>query len=214
MIGVLCGLSAEADILKARPDLVFCGTNGAMRLGQALRHRVLTGLMSFGTCGALSPDLSVGDLVIGTIVLGPDGPKHSDAEWLGRLPATARMSRGPVLSLGDVSADTPQQRASLFKEYSALAIDEESGTVASLAGEYELPFMIVRAVSDDAHDAIPPAALIGTNPDGSTNFLNIVKSIGNDPAQIAALIRIASEFDKAIKSLTSYYESAAVAFAN
>ncbi|MGO9008074.1 MAG: hypothetical protein ACLQIQ_08515 [Beijerinckiaceae bacterium] len=211
MIGVLVGLQAEAAIIGSDPGFaVFCDLPGKQQMALAAASGALTALVSLGTCGALAPRLGVGDVVLGTAVItgGGDMPLAS-AAWVQRLPYGVTVERGPVLSLGQIETDTPTQRAALFKKYGAAAIDEQSKTVAETANAHHLPFIIVRCVSDDARDTIPPAARIATNADGSTNFLNIVKSIGNDPAQIVGLLRIASEFDKAIRSLTNYWAAAA-----
>ena len=65
----------------------------------------------------------------------------------------------------------------------------ESHVAARVAARHALPFMAIRAISDTASETLPPAALVGMNPDGSMALGSVLRSLARHPAQLPALIR-------------------------
>jgi adenosylhomocysteine nucleosidase len=83
-------------------------------------------VIAAGFCGALVPDLRVGDVITDRIVT------------VGRL-------------VGD-----PAEKRRLADEHHALAVDMESDAVAAVCAERGLPFCAVRVVSDAVDTALSP----------------------------------------------------------
>jgi hypothetical protein len=50
----------------------------------------------------------------------------------------------------------------------------------------------LRAVADPAHQRIPPAAVHGLKPDGSTDIRGVLKSLRSEPRQMTELMRVAA----------------------
>ena len=106
-------------------------------------------VVSAGACGALAPDLHVGDLVVPELVVDGIG---------GRWPAT-RVPRleaaGTLLSVGEV-VEMPAQKSRLWLDTGARAVDMESALILAWAAEHGVPGAVVRAVSDAASRAPRP----------------------------------------------------------
>ena len=89
----------------------------------------------------------------------------------------------------DTIMATAAQKHALHAQTGAIAVDMESHIAARVAARHNLPFAIVRVISDTADEALPPAALIGMKPDGSMALGAVLASLARNPAQLTALIR-------------------------
>jgi DeoD family purine-nucleoside phosphorylase len=109
-------------------------------------------LVRVGTCGALSPGLKLGDLVIAETALpgdgasralGAAGPIDADPKLLAALRAAAPAARvGPVLS-ADLFYDPDPSHPP-----EALAIEMEAAAIFAVAARHGLPAACILAVSD------------------------------------------------------------------
>ncbi len=115
-------------------------------------------------------------------------------EWLGGSNAELMMSAERV-------AETQGDKAALFAQNHAEAIDLESGAVARVAAARKLPFAVLRAVADPASRNLPPAALIALNGAGEIGFLSVLASVFKKPGQIPALIALGQDAAKARAAL-------------
>ncbi|MBX6752209.1 MAG: hypothetical protein IRY85_21540 [Micromonosporaceae bacterium] len=113
----------------------------ARRLGDAA-------VLVAGVAGGLAPELAVGDLVVASEVRAPDGSVRGcvgGADLAARLrDAGLCVHYGPILSWPHVVEGAERHRLAAT---GALAVDMES---AWLAPPDEVPFAVVRAVSDTA----------------------------------------------------------------
>ncbi len=257
MLGVVTGLKSEANLLKGL-KLACVSTGGqageARRKIDLLIAEGMTGLVSFGIAGALSPDLKAGDLVIADSVAGEAGatwpthrpwvdallfeaaagwtdgrdddvPHHAAARrseghstaaplWTGSSgepppdchpglepgpmatssSANGRMGSrsgrfavvrndikesvkvGAILGL-DHMLSSPQEKAGAFARTGALVIDMESHHVARMATERGLPFIAVRAVSDEAHQALPAVMASFVDAEGQTKMSAVLAAL-------------------------------------
>ncbi|MGH6892489.1 MAG: hypothetical protein ACREEP_09550 [Dongiaceae bacterium] len=76
---------------------------------------------------------------------------------------------GAILGL-DRMLSTLQEKADAFAGTGALVIDMESHHVARAAGEYGLPFIVVRAASDQAHESLPAVMATFVDAEGRTKM--------------------------------------------
>ena len=118
-------------------------------------------VISAGTCGALAPDLGVGDLILPESVLGLSGERLNVTPGAHRAAvALAGGARtGLLLTTSDVVA-TPEAKAARFQATGALAVDLESAIILAWASHQGCPSLVVRAVSDTAAQRLP-AELVG-----------------------------------------------------
>lgn len=114
-----------------------------------LRRRPVL-MVSTGFCGALSPDLRPGDLVVASEVLdvasGERLPVAADA--LARVPGR----RGVLATTPHPLTDAASRR-----EVPGVAVDMESAALARAAAAAGVPFAAVRAVSDGVGARLPAA---------------------------------------------------------
>lgn len=198
MILVACGLKREARIL-ARAGIVAVPGGGVAaalerRLEAALAcHPDARLILSCGIAGALHPSLRVGDVVIDLKPLpSPEG------EGLRKLLPNAH--HGTIVGQDHIAA-TVAEKAALFAQTGALAVDMESHVAARVADRHGIPFAAIRTISDTAQEDLPPAALVGMNPDGSMALGRVLLSLVRRPSQLPALIRTGRSAEAAFSSL-------------
>jgi len=134
-------------------------------------------VVSAGLCGGLDPALATGDLVIPREVLGPAGARF-DLGPSPRGPARAQGSaaspRGALVSTLELAA-TPAEKAALRARTGAAAVDMESAAIVSAAVSAGAPWLVVRAVSDAAGDAVPRELAGLLEPDGRLRLAGAVR---------------------------------------
>ena len=186
---VLVGMTREARIVGKRGRVVV----GAAAFAAAIGHERPAGILSFGICGALDPDLEIGDLLIANSVNGT----ATDADWTARLANALPAARIGPFAASDTMAADRETKASLRRETGAIAVDMES----HLAAASGIPFAVLRAVSDAADHSLPPAARVGLRNDGSPDIAAVLRSLIGDPRQLPALIRTARDVQTAYRAL-------------
>ena len=132
----------------------------------ALRRPVL--VISAGACGALSPVLREGALVV------PDRVLHEDArdEATDALPGLE--SRGALLSVRRVVA-SGSEKARLWIQTGAIACDMESAAIVAWARAHGAAAAVVRGVSDTAQQAIPADLAAAVGDDGRVRTVHAVR---------------------------------------
>ncbi len=216
---VACGLQREAALI-ARPGwVVVAGGGGAVRLERALDAAVARGgvsaVLSCGVAGALDPALRAGDVVVGQlhrpfvssevekpeVVPGFSTSLETNGKLLEWLAATLpEAHRGTIIGSDTIIASAPE-KAALYATTGAIAVDMESHIAARVAERHNLPFAILRTISDTADHALPPAALVGMKPDGGVALGAVLASLARNPAQLPALIRTGRDAGAAFASL-------------
>lgn len=199
-LGVLAGLRSEQQTLVvashdgtlvvalsgARPNLARTGAARLVAAG-------CTHLLSYGVAGGLADYLVAGDLLLPDAVVTEDGSRLAvDGAWhraardlLGEL----RPATGAIAAVDAAVADIAGKRR-LAERAGAVAVDMESGHLAEAAIKAGLPWLVIRAVADEADQILPPAALVGVTPAGTTDLWAVLRSLARNPRQLAALIRL------------------------
>jgi adenosylhomocysteine nucleosidase len=116
-------------------------------------------VVSAGLCGALVPDLGIGDLVLPVAVVAPSGDRLPvDAPARERLAAlTGGSAGGATLATSRVVLRTAAEKAALHAATGATAVDMESAAILEHASRVGWPALVVRGVSDDARGGVPEA---------------------------------------------------------
>jgi adenosylhomocysteine nucleosidase len=205
MLGILCGLDAEAKIARhiAGADIV-CGAavpQKSRALARELVKRGATQLMSFGVAGALDAALPVGALIVGTKVISPSGAWDCETAWGDRLAERLPMAiRGGVWG-SETLVPTAAEKIGLYQKTGCVIVDMESQCAAEVAMEANLPLAVVRVVCDEANHNVPSLVMEAINPDGSTNYLSVVASLLKDPSQTLDLLKVGRSMAKALRVL-------------
>ena len=197
------GLKREAEIVGGKGVIAVAGGGDAASLQGKLNalHGDIRGVISVGLAGALSPLLSVGEAVIADqVIRGRETWRCSDM-WRVALAANlAHAHQGPVAA-SDVILENAKAKAALYDDTGALAVDMESAIAGRFAAARNLPFAVLRVISDDARHVLPPAALVAMKPDGGIALGRVLGSLLRHPLQVPGLIRTARASNKAFREL-------------
>ena len=198
-LGVVTGLVAEAAIARPLGDVLAGGgmPAGAEAAAEALVARGATALLSFGLAGGLDPALGAGDVVVPRAVI-EHGTRYPTGETLAHC--LGGWSAGDLVATDGVVVSVAD-KAALFRDTGAVAVDLESGAVARVAARHAMPFAVLRAICDPAWRALPPAALAALNSRGAIAAGNIIASLLREPGQTPALIRLGRDAAMARRAL-------------
>jgi adenosylhomocysteine nucleosidase len=220
-VGVVAALAAEARALGPavkRIGDVSClgdgtlvavsGMGGAAAALAAARliEAGASALMSFGLAGGLDPSLSAGSVVLPSEVISRGGARFlTSTGWREqlrlRLAEQRPVAGGTLLSSLDL-IDSVADKAAVFRETGAVAVDMESVGVAEVAEALGLPFVAVRVIVDTAVDALPRAVRAASRA-GQVSLRRLVGEIALAPLDLVALIRLARRYRAATRSLAA-----------
>jgi hopanoid-associated phosphorylase len=199
----VCGLKREAEIAGIPGVVAVAGGGDAGGLAKKLDalHGDITGVISIGLGGGLSPHLKVGDVVVGERVLSGADVFRCDNLWRVALAAKIpHAHQGPVAG-SDVILEDSETKAALYQSSGALAVDMESHIAARFAAARGLKLAALRVISDDARHTLPPAALMAMTQDGGIALGRVLWSLAKNPLQLGALIRTGRSSGKAFAEL-------------
>lgn len=181
------------------------GANAARKAATKLRAGGATSLISFGVAGALDSKLRPGDLVLPeSIYSGRLLPVS--VTWRDRvqkcLPSHLRIIGGKLATSKKVLTSLIEKRE--FAETTgAFAVDLESGAIAEVAENSDIPFLAIRAISDPIEFSPPLALLDAVNPDGSANLSQILSLLLQRSVTLSTLLRLAREVRIARSTLST-----------
>ncbi len=169
---------------------------GARRASGAARALLAEGaeaMVSWGIAAGLDATLAPGDLVIPDAVLGADGRcRRPDPAWCARLRAAlGGEGRGGVLAEAEtVLASAGAKRRLAVRAGGAVAADMESAAIAALAETAGVPWLVVRAISDDAGSALPRAAREGLDGHGRLRPARALRALLARPGEVGGLLAL------------------------
>lgn len=221
VILIACGLQREAKIVEGAGIIPVIGGGDSAGLEQNLENHIelfppVGLIISSGIAGALDPALVAGDVVIdmkplpfrsSAAVLSPGQDCGGTPEGEGLRAALPHAHFGLIIGQDHIAVTIAEKAA--LAATGALAVDMETHIAARVAARHGLPFMAIRTISDTAHEALPPAALVGMNPDGSMALGRVLVSLARRPGQLPALIRTGKSAEAAFKSLAEVHRTLA-----
>jgi adenosylhomocysteine nucleosidase len=95
------------------------------------------------------------------------------------------------------------EKARLFRETGAAAVDMESLAVAEAARARHKPFLAVRVIVDGAADSLPRAVTVAANEQGHLRIWRLIGALAREPAELGPLIRLARRYRTASQSLAA-----------
>lgn len=178
--------------------LVACAGMGPVRAAlavqAALSLKPVTALLSVGLAGACDPSLRVGDIVRAGVVIDADTGERFASE----------LSAQTLVSTSAIASVKEKQR--LYASYQASAVDMEAATVARLAQAHEIPFRVIKAISDEASFEMQELALFGTS-DGQFREAAFAMHAALRPQSWPKLFALAGNSKRAVEALTKELES-------
>jgi hopanoid-associated phosphorylase len=174
---------------------------------EALLEEDVTALLSWGTAGALHPELLPGSLLLPETVLSSRQTVfRTDASWrrrlVDRLGGDLDIYPDPLVESHAV-VTTPQEKAVLREHCGASAVDMESASVARVARQARRPFMAIRAVCDPADRVLPAAALEAVDSRGRVRPVRLLRSLLRHPGELSHLIALTRDFRAALLTLST-----------
>jgi adenosylhomocysteine nucleosidase len=147
----------EFTFHEAEYAIAVCGGIGpesARRATEALIVKYSPRLIvSAGVAGALVSDLHVGDTIFPVAVIDTqDGSRHESGIHSAPL-GQSSLGRTILATYPEIASVAQKQQ--LAKSYGAHAVDMEAAAVARAAEKHRLPFIAVKAISDDLSFEIP-----------------------------------------------------------
>jgi adenosylhomocysteine nucleosidase len=221
-LGIIVAVTTEARSLTKEPiangelihlpDGTMLNVSGMGPRRAAVASRTLlkkgaTALLSWGFAGGLAPKLSPGSLILPkTVITSNQSLYEVDVAWhhnlCNRLKGHVDFHTEPLVESMSV-VRTPAEKAILFRERGAIGVDMESATVATVAQEGRVPFMVVRAVADSMDTTIPDITLNAVDEFGRLSFLKLIQGLAEHPAELLALVRIARNYRAAQRTLAA-----------
>ena len=193
---VATGLQFEARLAHAGSAATVCcgrGTHMAVALATATGTGC-DGILSFGIAGGLDPQLRAGAVIVASSVIGANGVAMAlpaDERWSqALLRGLPQATHAPVLGV-DAAVTEPADKLKLFRQTGAAAADMESHIAAAVAASHDLPFAVLRVVSNPAGQRIPQAALAGMREDGSTDAMGVLRALTRTPGDLFDLPGVA-----------------------
>ncbi|MBI2341798.1 MAG: hypothetical protein HYU98_03585 [Deltaproteobacteria bacterium] len=167
--------------------------------------------INIGYCGALTPNLSLGQLVIADSVIyesvgaaiPTDIASISQKIDIACKNAQIKFQKGSILTV-DKIVSSPHEKAFLGTKFGAIAIDMESAGLADAATISKTPFVVMRAVLDPMDMHLPNF----TTEDSANNINIVIKNIASKPQNILALPQLhycASEARQTIERFTNEF---------
>ena len=166
-------------------------------------------IISVGTCGGLCPGPKppmprVGDAFCPSFLMTPEGTQYPDMHWNGRMIEKTYCGVAKWWSSGIYNtANTVIERKTIFDHCGATIIDDESFNVAKFAATRNIPFTILRVVSDTCRtfDDMPPAARNAIQTDGGLDIFAVIKSLLKQSGQIKDLEHCYMNYQTALAKL-------------
>ena len=199
---------------ELHPDvLVMLAGIGAQRARQAgmeLIDRGATALLSWGAAAALAPALTPGSLMLPHCIIGADQAVYpASSDWHERLRRSLaphfEIHTAPLAESLDV-VSTPAEKQQLRLKTEADATDMESGALAQLAREREVPFCAVRAIVDPANMGLPQSIMQAVDPDGQMRTFKFMMQALAHPGDWKKLMQLSRNYKSALRTLARVIE--------
>ena len=135
------------------------GPGNAAAAARAVAESGADALVSFGFAGGLDPRLKPGTAVVpDRVILASGATLATDSGWKTRILKAIGTElatvEGALLTANGV-LETPDRKSAAAEATGAVAVDMESGAIATVAADAGLPAVAIRVVADCAADSLP-----------------------------------------------------------
>ena len=130
------------------------GSEAARRTAEAAIARYSPELIiSAGVAGALTQELHVGETIFPSLVIDAlDGSRHATNIEESAM-RNSPLARKVLVSFNEIAG--AEQKQKLGKAYGAQAVDMEAAAVALTAQKHGIPFIAIKAISDEVGFEMP-----------------------------------------------------------
>jgi nucleoside phosphorylase len=180
-------------------DVVATTMRMGMKAAREATHRVLaTGpvdhVVVIGVAGGVGPTVRVRDVVVPeTVIDGSTGKEYTPAPFGDLQP------RGALYTSDELIGDAA--RIGELAARGVIALDMETASIAAVCEERDLPWSVVRALSDHTTDApVPPEVMTLSTPEGGANVGALARYLLPAPWRVRALARMARNTSAAARA--------------
>ena len=231
IVGIVVAMRIEARCLTNRrlpigeiinlgnnSKICLCGMGGnaARKAAIKLQEEGAASLISFGVSGALDSKLRPGDLVLPQSVYN-ERLLPVSLVWRDRvqkcLPSNLRVIGGKLATSKKVLTSL-NEKCDFAKITGASAVDLESGAIAEVAEDSDIPFLAIRVISDPIEFSPPLALLDAVNPDGSANLGQIISLLLQRSVTLSTLLRLGRDVRTARATLATVALHAGIELGN
>jgi adenosylhomocysteine nucleosidase len=196
-----------ADPEDVRVHISGVGEQRARLAGRKLIESGAKALVSWGSAGGLTSQVSPGSLILPHKIVSSDGSIYEvDSTWherlFRRLAGHIELHTGLLAESKTVLA-SPSDKRALFDRTGAIAVDMESAAVAGVAHHAGVPFVAIRAIADRADLTVPQSVLRSLDAFGRLRPLSFLRRLFVHPNDLFSLIRLARDFRTAQASLAA-----------
>ena len=193
---------AREGLWRGRKVVLIANGAGPIRsAGAAKACESAAAIISVGFCGALDPNLTIGDVIVADKVF-------FNNQMFDCRPASnsANHRHGAIRSVSRI-VSTAGDKAELARS-GAIAVEMEAGGIAEIAQHRGLPFYCIKAVSDLAGESFVNDFQAALDEDGRFRKGRLVGSALLRPGErIPELIRLKKRCDLAAKKLGEFLDS-------
>jgi adenosylhomocysteine nucleosidase len=193
---VVLAATGEGPKNAARGAATLCST-----------HRPAA-FLGVGVAGAITEDLSDGEILVSRGVRDDEGDAPPpDARLLSRALAILGAREGTLRTISTL-ASTPEAKESLAAGLpeGPAAVDMESASWARAAAAAGVPYLVVRAISDEVEEGVPAYLSDCLDKDGGLRRSALVLGAVTHPWRIPGLLRMRSRVRDCGQRLAAFVE--------
>ena len=184
--------------------LVACSGSGpgnAKKAAKLLLDRGSRQLISWGCAAALDTSLKPGDLNLPETLIA-ENQRHypADPDWYRQvadiLSDYYKIFSAPLCESSKIISSS-EDKITLNKQNSSIALDMESVAIAKIADQARIPFLTIRAIADPADMNLPRAVTFALNDEGEIEIKRLLLFLATHPYEIPGLIKLGLHFSAA-----------------
>jgi adenosylhomocysteine nucleosidase len=149
-------------------------------------------LVVIGVSGALSPQLATADLVVASRVIDEEGQvREGDTESVAAATRATGGRAAVIMSARRIADSVDEKRRLARQAGEGLAVvDLESASYVAAADGAGIPWLVLRAVSDTAGEALPPLLNRSLDAGGAVSRGRVLRGLLGDPGALPVLLTL------------------------
>jgi adenosylhomocysteine nucleosidase len=169
--------------------------NAAENIRDAIASVQPERVITAGVAGGLNPRLKCGDIVYDQDF---DAGFGRELEEFGAIPAKFHCHRRVAI--------TTEEKAALWQETGADAVEMESSVIRTICREFQIPSATVRVISDGARQDLPLDFNALMTSEDRINYLKLMWAVFSRPSRIPELIQFQHQTLDAARKLGAVLE--------
>jgi adenosylhomocysteine nucleosidase len=181
--------------------------NARRMLRSWLEKRSARAVINVGFAGSLSPLLQIGDIVVAREVRSRTESFDASASPLFQVAARIQNARpGIALTVDEIICEAKAKRrlAENFADGEVVWVDMESAAIASVCGSLNVPFLIVRSISDALDEDLPLDFNRCRTSNGRVSARKVIGSLLVRPRALKGLIELQRRSEKCAERLAAF----------